>query len=75
MPTNAELIAEKTALLAEYQKAELAVLKNQSYTIKDRTLTRANMSHIVKEKRRLQNEIAKLQGGGMTTRLGFPRDY
>lgn len=45
MATAAE-IAEAREMYRLYIEAEKAVLKNQSYTIKDRTVTRANLSSI-----------------------------
>ena len=41
MATNAEMLEEARTMYAAYVKAEAIVLTGQSYSIKDRTLTRA----------------------------------
>lgn len=64
MATIAEKIAQKQALLAEYLAAESAALKAQEYTIKDRSLTKADLKWIQTERRRLENEISILENGG-----------
>jgi ribosomal protein S20 len=56
--------AEIRALLAEYIKAEKAVLKNQSYTIGTRTYTRARLSEIQKGRQECETALSQLTGGG-----------
>lgn len=67
-------LAEKQELLDLYVAAEKTVLKGQAYTIRDRTLTRANLRFIQSERRRLEQEIAALTHGGMRARRILPRD-
>ncbi len=67
-------LAEKRGLLQEYIKAEKAALKNQSYTIKDRTYTRADLSAIRRGRESLESEIAQIEHGGMRVRRIVPRD-
>lgn len=50
--------------LAEYRTAESAVLKNQSYTIGNRTFSRANLRHIQSEIANLQRQLDGFTGGG-----------
>lgn len=57
-------LAEKRVLLREYVAAEKAVLLGQSYTIKDRTLTRADLTSIQRGRSKLESEIQSLDGGG-----------
>lgn len=58
-----------------YLKAEAAILKGQSYTIKDRTLTRANLKHVQEEISRIQSIIdGRERGGGIRSRRVVPRD-
>ena len=73
MATTAETILEKKELLAQYQLAEIAILKGQSYTIKDRTLDRANLSAVQKGKKELEQAIYLLEHGGIQVKLGVPR--
>jgi hypothetical protein len=68
-------LAQYRARLAEYRTAETAILKGQSYTIKDRTLTRANLKNVQYEIRRLISVIDGLERGGtIRCRRGVPRD-
>ena len=68
-------LAEKRSLLQEYIKAEKAALKNQSYTIKDRTFTRADLAAIQRGRSTLESEIAQMErGGGIRVRRIVPRD-
>lgn len=75
MATKAELLITKNAELVLYREALAAILKNQSYTIKDRTYTRATLSEVRKGIKDLENEIAKIERGGIRTGFGFPRSY
>jgi hypothetical protein len=68
-------VATAQGMLDKYLAAEVAVLKGQSYTIGTRSLTRANLSTIVKERKYWQQMLANLQGGGsMRVRRFLPRD-
>ena len=46
MPTPAVTLAEAKEQLAAYLSAEIAVLKNQAYTIKDRSFRKADLKEI-----------------------------
>lgn len=45
-------------LLQAYMEAELAVLRRQSYTIGDRTLTFADLNAIRSERKQLERRVA-----------------
>jgi hypothetical protein len=61
-------------MLALYIEAEQTVLKNQSYTIKDRTFTRANLAIITRERAKWQQMVDGLSGHGIRSRRAVPRD-
>lgn len=62
-------------MLNLYITAEKAVLKSQSYTIKDRTFERADLKTITAERRRWQGIVdSLLSGGGMKVRRVLFRD-
>lgn len=62
-------------MLNEYIKAEKAVLKNQAYTIKDRTYTRATLFRVQEGREYWEKRVAKLENGGsMRIRRVLPRD-
>jgi tRNA(Leu) C34 or U34 (ribose-2'-O)-methylase TrmL len=68
-------LAEYRTRLAAYKAAEIAVLKGQSYTIKDRTLTRASLKHIQDMIRKLEEAVKALQrGGSIRVKRGVPRE-
>lgn len=67
-------LSEKNARLQEYRAAESAVLRNQSYSIKDRQFTKADLLTIQKGIKDLENEIAMMTQGGMRVRRVIPRD-
>lgn len=68
-------LAQAETMLAEYLAAESAVLKGQSYTIKDRTLTRANLSAITKERKYWETKVdAITNGGSIRVRRSVPSD-
>ena len=67
-------IAEMKERLAQYLLAEAAVLKSQSYTIKDRTFERANLREIRKAIKDLQTQIELARRGGKRVRRILPRD-
>lgn len=60
-------IAEIQAMIALYNKAESKVLKNQSVSIGDKSLTRANLSEIRSGRKEWEGKLAsaqaKAQGG------------
>lgn len=60
---NEILLADKKALMAEYLLAESAVLRGQEYTIKDRSLTRADLRWIQNGRKGLEAEICLLERG------------
>lgn len=67
-------LATAQEMLSLYIEAEKTVLKNQSYTIKDRTYTRANLAVIAKERARWQQIVDALSGRGIRVRRAVPRD-
>lgn len=66
-------IAQKQTLLNEYIAAEKAVLRGQAYSIKDRSLTRADLRWIKDGRRQLEEEIAQMsaEGGVQAKRILF----
>jgi len=61
--------------LSKYQEAEIAILKGQEYSIKDRSLTRADLKTVRLGIRDLQNQISKIERGGVgIIRRVIPRD-
>jgi len=72
----------KADLLLEYQQeksalitARAAVLSGQEYTIKDRSLKRADLAEINRRIKELNKSIYALEnGGGSTFRPVIPRD-
>jgi hypothetical protein len=67
-------LATAQEMLNLYIEAEKAILKNQSYTIKDRTFTRANLSIVARERARWRREVDRLSGRGIRARRAVPRD-
>lgn len=62
-------------MLALYITAEETVLTGQSYQIKDRTLTRANLREIRKGRAEWSTLVGRLEhGGGVRSRRVIPRD-
>ena len=55
-----------------YLAAERAVLNNQSYSIGDRTLTRANLVDIQKGIETWDLRVKKMSRGGLSVRHGVP---
>lgn len=72
MTTAEQLLSLKERLVA-YQAAEIAILKNQSYTIKDMTYERANLQTVKDTIRDLSSQIATLERGGIFVQLAIPR--
>ncbi|MHC1747445.1 MAG: DUF6148 family protein [Cellulosilyticaceae bacterium] len=71
MATRLEM---KKQRLAMYYEAEQAILTGQSYTIGGQTLNRANLSHVVKQIKELEKDIARLERGGSRVRRVIPID-
>jgi hypothetical protein len=68
-------VSECRLLLSEYIAAERAILKNQSYTIGDKTYVRANLTSVRNGRKDLETRLAQLtQGGSMRVRRVLPRD-
>jgi len=68
-------LAEARAMLALYKEAETVVLTGQSYTIKDRTLNRANLKEIRAGRAEWEAKVNRLEhGGGIRSRRVIPRD-
>jgi len=57
-------LTQRKSLLRDYIAAERAVLLGQSYTIKDRALTRADLKWIQQGRKELEKEINQLEAGG-----------
>lgn len=80
--TNAELLAEAKTMYNLYVEAEKVVLTGQSYTIKDRTLTRADLGLIRQGRAEWLTKIQTLEpanplatsGGGIRVKRVIPRD-
>lgn len=73
--TTSITLAQAQDMLEEYLVAEKLCLKNQSYTIKDRTFTRADLATISRERKRWQAIVDSLiNGGSMKVRRVIPRD-
>lgn len=62
--TTAMTLAQKRALLVKYIAAEEKILQGQEYTIKDRSLTRADLRWVQSERRRLEEEISAMSKSG-----------
>lgn len=71
MPTELESV---TTLLAAYMAAEATILTGQSYTIGNRSLTRAHLSEVVRERKNLEARKKGLEGGGIKVRPVVHRD-
>jgi hypothetical protein len=68
-------LVEARNMLALYIDAEKVVLTGQSYTIKDRTLSRANLKEIRAGRSEWAAKVQRLEhGGGIRTRRVIPRD-
>lgn len=80
MTTRAEYITAKISRLESrltlYVNAETAILNGaQSYSIGDRTLTRANLRNIQETIEKIENELISLGGGGkVRVQRVVPRD-
>jgi hypothetical protein len=76
MTTITEMITKKETRLAAYYAAETAILGGaQSYSIGNRSLTRADLKNIQEMIRRLESEIIKLgRGNRITAHRVVPRD-
>ena len=74
MSTSTSLV-EAQQMLNLYITAEKTILKNQSYTIKDRTFTRADLKQVISGRRYWQSVVdSLLSGGGMKVRRVLFRD-
>jgi hypothetical protein len=72
--TKQERIIEAQKMRDLYIKAEIAVLNSQSYNIGGQSLTRANLSEIIKARQNWEAVIASLTGGRQTIRRIIPVD-
>lgn len=64
--------ADAEAKLTEYMEAETAVLGNQSYSIGDRSMTRADLGDIRDGIKYWNRMVGELSGGAARVRLGTP---
>lgn len=60
--------------LEMYYEAEKAILLNQSYTVDGMTLNRANLSHVQKEIKKLEQDIRRKEHRGSRARRVIPVD-
>lgn len=76
MGAISELISKKQERLALYEAAEVAILGGaQSYSIGNRTLTRADLQFIADMIKRLEKDLIKLdRGKKITAHRVVPRD-
>ncbi len=74
MAATSPTLAEAQEMYRLYIAAEKAVLKNQAYTIRDRTYTRANLEQIAKERSKWGAIVKKLSRGGARVRRVLPID-
>lgn len=76
MATNQEKLIEAQSMYTEYMNAERAALQGQSYSIGDRTLTRADLSEIQKGRQFWAAEVCALSTGktGIRMKRVIPRD-
>ena len=71
MATELENAQEMYAL---YLAAEKAILGGQSYSIAGRSLSRADLGEVVKERKFWYTETKRLSRGGMRVMSVVPRD-
>ena len=76
MTTIAQLIIDKTTRYDKYIAAEDAILSGaQSYSIGNRTLTRADLANVQNMIKRLETDLIKLgRGNYITAHRVVPRD-
>lgn len=76
MTTTSEKITQIETRLTVYYAAESAILSGaQSYSIGNRTLTRANITDILKMINRLEGQLTRLnRGNRITSHRVVPRD-
>lgn len=76
MTTTSEKITQIETRLTVYYAAESAILSGaQSYSIGNRTLTRANITDILKMINRLEGQLTRLnRGNRITAHRVVPRD-
>ena len=67
-------LTQAQTMLDLYIAAETAILQGQSYTIKDRTLTRASLASVTKERARWAQIVCSLTRGGIGVKRAVPRD-
>jgi len=56
-------LTEAREMLTLYINAEKAILKGQSYSIGDRSLTRADLKDVVAERKYWEQEVTRLAAG------------
>ncbi len=76
MADPAVSLTEARNMLALYLEAERAILRGaQSYTIKDRTFTRADLSDVTRGRKDWETRVTALERGGtINVRRVLPRD-
>lgn len=65
-------LAQAEAKLSTWMDALDAVATNQSYSIGDRTLTRANLADVQDQVEFWDKKVRELTDGGIKVRLGTP---
>jgi hypothetical protein len=74
--THLEALVEAQQMYASYLEAERTILQGQSYSIGDRTLTRADLSEVQKGRQFWAGQVCALASGktGIRLRRVIPRD-
>lgn len=74
--THPEALAEAQQMYASYLEAERTILQGQSYSIGDRTLTRADLSEVQKGRQFWAGQVCALSSGktGIRLKRVIPRD-
>lgn len=67
-------LLEAQEMYAAHSAAVLIVLKNQSYTIKDRTYERADYAALLKGQKYWLERVIQLTAGGIKSTRALPRD-
>jgi len=74
--THSEALVEAQQMYASYLEAERTILQGQSYSIGDRTLTRADLSEVQTGRQFWAGQVCALSSGktGIRVRRVIPRD-
>ncbi len=74
---SAEELSQALEMLAKYMSAEAAVLKGQTYSIDDITVTRADLDKVRAGRIEWEKKVLRLKRGGSGPRMrrAVPLDY